>query len=282
MLSMGIAYCWKLDYQKALKFLNKAKKMMYDFIESYKNQLFIAYAYIGELCNLQGKLKYAKIYFTKAIELIGSYDIFNIDMLLKSQSFVFSYFYGKSGYEKCRIILLRVNEILKNNMHQKFRMPCYFIQWAELYISLNEIKEAEKCLSEAEKLLFSQKNIVIKDLDCVGDYIDVANIYINLSNNSDENLQKAEKILKYAEGVVNEKRRNDRFSKLAIYYCLGMLYSKEQRWEYSKIYIQKLLDLYKKFTHNPSVVKDLKCWINSLMNFWKFIERKFKINIQSK
>ncbi|CAG9324289.1 unnamed protein product [Blepharisma stoltei] len=200
-------------------------------------------------------------------------------MFLKSQNFVFSYFYGKSDYEKCRVILLRVNEILENNVHQKFRMPCYFIQWAELYISLNEIEKAEKCLSKAEKLLFSQKNIAIKDLSCIGDYIDVANIYINLSNNSDKtNFQKAEKILKYVEEVVNEKRRNDRFSKLAIYYCLGKLYFKEQRWEYSKLYNQKSFDLYKKFTYNPNVARDLKHRIDSLMKYWKFMDRKFKIN----
>ncbi|CAG9324286.1 unnamed protein product [Blepharisma stoltei] len=86
--SMGIAYFWKLDYQNAIEFLTGVKKMMSGFTKSYKNELFIANAYLGELCYLQGNLENANRYFTEAFELIDSYDISNIDIYLKSQNFV--------------------------------------------------------------------------------------------------------------------------------------------------------------------------------------------------
>ncbi|CAG9324252.1 unnamed protein product [Blepharisma stoltei] len=258
--SMGIAYFWKLDYQKALEFLNEAKEMMSGFTESYKNQLFIANAYIGELCQFGGDLENADTYFKEAFELIDHYDIFKNDIYLKSSSFAFSYFYKKSSYEKCETILHRINKILENNAHLKFRMPLYFIQLVELFMARNQMEKAEKSLREAEnllnanKILFSaQKNIKINDLDCISDYIELAQVYISLFDAFD----KAEKILKYSEEVVNAKRLNDRFSKLSIYYWLGDLYFKQQRWEESRNYSQLSLDLHKEFNHNSDAVRDL-------------------------
>ncbi|CAG9324272.1 unnamed protein product [Blepharisma stoltei] len=258
--AMGIVYFWKLDYQKAWEFLNEAKEMMSGYTESYKNELFIANAYLGELCYLQDNLEDLDKYFSDAFELIDYYDILNIDMFLKSQSFVFNNFYRKSDYGKCEVILVKLNKILENDNHLKFRMPLYFIQWAKLYIAWNEKEEAEACLSQAEKLLnidkislFSKKSIKINELDCISDYIEIAKIYIYLFNISDESLQKAEKILKYAKVVVSEKRRNDQFSKLDIYYSLGDLYFKKQRSKKSKRYYRKLLDLQKNINHASNV-----------------------------
>ncbi|CAG9324262.1 unnamed protein product [Blepharisma stoltei] len=247
--STGIAYFWKLYYEEAWKFLNEAKEMMYGYIESYKNELFIVNAYLGELCYLQHKIEDLDKYFSEAFEFIDYYDILNIDMFLKSQRFVFNYFYTKSDYEKCEAILLKLNEILENNNHLKFRMPLYFIQWAELYIAWNEKKEAEECLSEAEKLLninkillFSKKSIKIKDLDCISDYIELAKIYIYSYNMFDENLQKAETILKYTKVVVDKKRRNQKYYKLYIYYLLIILYSKMQQYTKCLRCYSKILD----------------------------------------
>ncbi|CAG9324253.1 unnamed protein product [Blepharisma stoltei] len=253
--SMGIAYFWKLDYQNARDFLNEAKSMMSSYTESNKNELFIANAYLGALCYLQGNLEDADNYFFEAFKLIDYYDFLNIDMFLKSQRFVFSYFYTKSDYEKCETILLRFNEILENYNHLKFRMPLYFIQLAELFIAWNKKEQAKECLIKAERLLnidkivlFSKASIKINDLDCISDYIDIAKIYIYLFNISDESLRKAEKILKYAEEVVSEKRRNDQFSKLDVYILLGDLYFKTQRYKKSKRYFSKALDFQKKLT----------------------------------
>ncbi|CAG9324258.1 unnamed protein product [Blepharisma stoltei] len=281
--SMGIAYFWKLDYQNARDFLNEAKSMMSSYTESNKNELFIANAYLGALFYLQGNLEDADKYFSEAFEFIDYYDILNIDIFLKSQRFVFNYFYGKNDYEKCGVILLRFKEILENYNHLKFRMPLYFIQLAELHIVLNEKEQAKERLCEAEKLLnidkifiISKKSIKINDLDCISDYIDIAKIYIYLFNISDESLRKAEKILKYAEDVVSEKRRNDQFSKLDVYILLGDLYFKTQRYKKSKRYFSKALDFQEKINHNLNAVRVLN---QLLFEIDEILARKVRIHI---
>ncbi|CAG9324293.1 unnamed protein product [Blepharisma stoltei] len=253
--SIGIAYFWMFNYERAIECLIWVQEQMLYFEEIYKSELFIVNAYIGELCYLIGWDKYA-IYFAEAIKFIDYYDANQIDIFFKSSNFVFDYFYWIFQYEKCEIILSKINEILINCEYLKFRRPYYLIKLAELYIAYNKIEQAEKYLGEAEILLIidkillcPQKNIKINDLDCISDYIELAKIYINLFNT----FPKAEKILKYAEEVVSTKRCNDRFSKLAIYNLLGALYFKEQRWEESRHYIQLSLDLHKEFNHNSDI-----------------------------
>ncbi|CAG9324287.1 unnamed protein product [Blepharisma stoltei] len=142
-------------------------------------------------------------------------------------------------------------------------MPLYFIQWAELYIAWNKKEEAEECLSKAENLLnigkiwlFSKKSIKINDLDCISDYIDLAKIYVSVNN-----FRKAEKILKYTKDAIYKKRHNDLFSKLDIYYSLGDLYAKKQRYKNAKHYFSKALHLQKKINPNSNAVSDLNKWL---------------------
>ncbi|CAG9324267.1 unnamed protein product [Blepharisma stoltei] len=248
---VGDIYLWKENYDKALEIFTEIKEHLLTLPEANNSLLFVVSAFIGELLYRKGNMEGAFNSFSNCFRIIYSYKHSEVNDNLLPFYKVFQFFLKISDYEKCEIIVSQAIKLLENKVHRKDDLALFLILKAKILIFKKLIQEAELCLINAEEILNLEKIISCQHRNLDPNRINqsliwtgITEVYINL--NKDEYYLKAEKTLKYLEASYSVSHLDD-WSNIANMYALfGILYCRQEKWNESKKFLEKVLDISRK------------------------------------